>query len=47
MVIKLLMNSTYGKTSIKPVETDTVVKDNRYDFEKYIPYNYNYSDSVI
>ena len=42
MVIKLLMNSTYGKTIIKPIETDTVVKDNQTDFEKYISYNYNY-----
>ena len=41
VVIKLLMNSMYGKTIIKPVETDTIVKDNRDDFEKYISYNYN------
>ena len=34
--------SIYGKTIIKPVETDTIVKDNRDDFEKYISYNYNY-----
>ena len=47
MVIKLLMNSMYGKTIIKPVETDTIVKDNRDDFEKYISYNYNYIGSVI
>ena len=47
MVIKLLMNSMYGKTIIKPVETDTIVKANRDDFEKHIPYNYNYIDSVI
>ena len=40
MVIKLLMNSMYGKTIIKPVETDTIVKDNRDDFEKYISYNF-------
>ena len=33
MVIKLLMNSMYGKTIITPVETDTIVKDNRDDFE--------------
>ena len=46
MVIKLLMSSMYGKTISKPVETDTVVKDNRDDFEKYISYNYNYIDSV-
>ena len=47
MVIKLLMDSMYGKTIIKPVETYTIVKGNRDDFEKYIPYNYNYIDSII
>ena len=47
MIIKLLVNSMYGKSIIKPVETDTTVKDNRDDFEKYISYNYNYIDSVI
>ena len=47
MCIQLLMNSMYCKTIIKPVETDTIVKDNRYYFEKYISYNYNYIDSVI
>ena len=41
------MNSMYGKTIIKPVETDTIVKNNRDDFGKYISYNYNYIDSVI
>ena len=40
------MNSMYGKTIIKPVETDTIVKDNIDDFEKCISYNYNYIDSV-
>ena len=47
MVIKLLMSSMYGKTVIKPVDTDTILKDNRADFEKCIPYNYKYIDSVI
>ena len=47
MVIKLLMNSMYGKTIIKPVGTYTIVKDTRDDFEKHISYNYNYIDSVI
>ena len=47
IAIKLVMNSMYGKTIIKPVETDTIVKDIREDFEKYISYNYNYIDSVI
>ena len=47
LVIKLLMNSMYVKTIIKPVETYTIDKDNRGDFEKYISYNYTYIDSVI
>ena len=47
MVIKLLMVSMYGKTIMKPVETYTIVKDNRNDFEKQISYNYNYIDSII
>ena len=33
MVIKLLMNSMYGKTIIKPVETDTIVKDKKDDLK--------------
>ena len=36
----------YGKTIIKPVETDTIVKYSKGDFGKYIPYNYKYIDSV-
>ena len=47
MVIEILMNSMYGKTIIKPVETDTITKDTREDSEKYISYNYNYIDSVL
>ena len=47
MGIKLLMNSMYGKTIIKPVETDTIVKDNRNDFGKCISYIYSRIDSVI
>ena len=34
IVIKLLMNSMHGKTAIQPVETNTIVKDNRDDFGK-------------
>ena len=34
MVIKLLMNSMYGKTIIKTVETDTIAKGHRDDFGK-------------
>ena len=47
MVIKLLMGSMYGKTIIKPIETDTVVKYNQNDFGKHMSYNYNYIESVL
>ena len=46
-ILKLFINSMYGKTIIKPIETDTIIKDNEADFEKYVSYNYNYIDSVL
>ena len=46
-VIKLLMNSMYGKTILKPVETDTVVENIEEYFATYISYSYNYIGSVI
>ena len=46
LVIKELMNSMYGKTILKPIETETVVKTlDQYD--KYIPFNYNLRHSSI
>ena len=36
MVITLLMKLYVRKTIIKPIETDTVVKDNQKGFEKYM-----------
>ena len=36
MVIKMIMNSMYGKNVIKPVETFTIAKDNKDDFGKCI-----------
>ena len=36
MVIKMIMNSMYGKNIIKLVETHTIVKDNKDDFGKCI-----------
>ena len=47
IVIQLLMNSMYGRTIVKPVETYTIVKGNIYDFDTCTSYNYNYIDSVI
>ena len=47
MVINLLMNSMYGKTVIRPLETDTVLKDDKDDFGKYAYFKYSYIDSGI
>ena len=47
VVIKLSMNSMYGKTILKPIATETIIRDGREDFEKYVSYNYNYIDSVV
>ena len=47
MVIKLLMNSMYGKTIVKPIETYTIIKYSQHDFEKYVSLNYNCIDSVL
>ena len=33
VVIKLLTNSMYGKTIIKPIETDTIITYSHHDFE--------------
>ena len=35
------MNSMYGKTIIRPVETDTIVNDNKYKFGTCISYKHN------
>ena len=37
----------YGKTIIRPIETYTIMKCSRNDFEKYISLNYNRIDSVL
>ena len=47
MVIKLLMNSMYGKTMTKPIDTDNIIKYSQDDFEKDVSLNYNYIDSVL
>jgi hypothetical protein len=46
LVIKELMNSMYGKTILKPIETETVVKKIE-QYEKYISFNYNFIHSSI
>ena len=37
----------YGKTIIKPIKTDTIIRDSQNEFDKYGPLNYNYSGSVL
>ena len=46
MVIKLLMNSMYGKTILKPIEVDTVTVP-EWRISKYLDYNYNFIQSCI
>ena len=46
LVFKELMNSMYGKTILKPIETETVVKRD-YQFSKHVSYNYNFIQSAI
>ena len=40
------MNNMYGTTIIRPVETDTTIKDNKMIL-KNVSLNYNYIDSVL
>ena len=46
MVVKELMNSMYGKTILKPIETETIVKQET-DYHKYVSFNYNYIQSNV
>ena len=46
MVVKELMNSMYGKTILKPIETETIVKHEKY-YLKYVSFNYNYIQSSV
>ena len=46
MVVKELMNSMYGKTILKPIETETIVKQEKY-YHKYVSFNYNYIQSSV
>ena len=46
LVIKEIMNSMYGKTILKTIETETFVKTEQY-FHKYVCFNYYYIQSSI
>ena len=41
MVYKLMMNSSYGKTIMKPVEHDTHMFTTKKDYDKFMSRNYN------
>ncbi len=41
------MNSMCGKTILRPIETMTITKDGKEDFETYVSYNYNYIDKIF
>ena len=40
------MNSMFGKTILKPIETETIVKQEK-DYHKYVSFNYNYIQSSV
>ena len=42
MVYKLIMNSGYGKSIMKPIENETRVINNEEEFQKYMTRNYNW-----
>ena len=46
VAIKLLMNSMYGKTILKPIETQTSIKDKVEAYDEYVSYNYNHIESI-
>ena len=45
-VYKLIMNSAYGKSLLKPIALDSVVIDNK-KYEKFISKNYNFVKEII
>ena len=40
------MNSMYGKTILKPIETETIVKQKK-NYHRYVYFNYNYIQSSV
>ena len=47
MVTKLLMKSMYGKTVIEPIETYTIIRNNKDDFGIHTSLNYDYIGSAL
>ena len=46
-VYKLIMNSAYGKTLLKPIDTDKVIIDGEDKMKEYLVYNFDYIKEVI
>ena len=40
------MNSMYGKTILKPIQTQTIIKAGVEAYSKYVSYNYNHIESI-
>jgi hypothetical protein len=47
MIYKLIMNSSYGKSIMKPIETETRFFDDEKDFNVYLSRNYNWATSYV
>ena len=47
MVYKLIMNSSYGKSIMKPVESESRFFDEEKDFNVYLSRNYNWTTSYV
>jgi hypothetical protein len=47
MVYKLIMNSGYGKSIMKPVETESRFFDDEHEFQVYLTRNYNWITSFV
>lgn len=47
MVYKLIMNSSYGKSIMKPVESESRFFDEENDFKVYLSRNYNWTTSYV
>ena len=40
------MNGMYGETILKPIETQTIIKDGVEAYNKYASYNFNHIESI-
>ena len=47
MIYKLIMNSGYGKSIMKPIESENKFFNNKESFQKYMSKNYNYVNEFV